>query len=152
MKELNLSVKGLFSPVTDQEFDTLVSEIKMRSRFHEYCMVKGNLEAAGYRVQWTRVRSSMHRVDSAGILSRLARMGCVVRQTYHVPCPLYMLCVVHERDGWGRTLFGWAHYVANHMGIQTRIKPLWERTGTHTRSEDSECSGTGHVHRATERI
>lgn len=93
MKELNLSVKGLFSPATDQEFDTLVSEIKIRSLFHGNRMVKGNLEAAGYRVQWTRVRSSMHRVDSAGNLVTTRKNGLCGPP--NLPCSLPIVHGTH---------------------------------------------------------
>ncbi|KAF3837897.1 hypothetical protein F7725_009665 [Dissostichus mawsoni] len=37
--------------------------------------MKGILKAMGHRVQWKRVSSSMHRVDSVGVLTRMARMG-----------------------------------------------------------------------------
>ncbi|XP_061582483.1 uncharacterized protein LOC133447738 [Cololabis saira] len=33
----------------------------------------------------------MHRVDSVGVLSRMTRLGCVVRRTYAVPYPKYMV-------------------------------------------------------------
>ncbi|KAJ7995067.1 hypothetical protein DPEC_G00256050 [Dallia pectoralis] len=38
--------------------------------------MKGSLQAMGHRVQWERVSASMHRVDSVGVLSRMARLGC----------------------------------------------------------------------------
>ncbi|KAL0154425.1 hypothetical protein M9458_050274, partial [Cirrhinus mrigala] len=50
-------------------------------------MVKGLLQAEGHRVPWERIRASMHRVDSTGIISRLTQLGCVVRRTYSVPSP-----------------------------------------------------------------
>ncbi|KAM6926847.1 uncharacterized protein PEZ65_010306 [Lycodopsis pacificus] len=33
----------------------------------------------------------MHRVDSVGVLARMSRLGCVVRRTYSVPYPKYMV-------------------------------------------------------------
>ncbi|KAJ4941447.1 hypothetical protein JOQ06_011326 [Pogonophryne albipinna] len=56
-----------------------------------YSIVRGALLAKGHRVQWDRVYASMHRVDSVGVLSRMTRMGCVVRRTYTVPYPKYMV-------------------------------------------------------------
>lgn len=91
MKELNPSVKGLFSIFTDEELDAKVSDIKSRMPNSGYRMVRGTLQAMGHRVQWDRVRASMHRVDTLGVLSRLTEMGCVVRRTYTVPCPKYMV-------------------------------------------------------------
>lgn len=91
MKDLNLSVKGLHSNFTDEELDAKVSELKSNMPNAGYCMVRRNLKAMGHRVQWDRIRASMHRVDTVGILSRLTQMGCVVRRTYTLPCPKYMV-------------------------------------------------------------
>uniref|UniRef100_A0A0F8AE44 Integrase core domain-containing protein n=1 Tax=Larimichthys crocea TaxID=215358 RepID=A0A0F8AE44_LARCR len=33
----------------------------------------------------------MHRVDSLGVVSRMSQLGCVVRRTYSVPCPKYLV-------------------------------------------------------------
>ncbi|KAE8278878.1 hypothetical protein D5F01_LYC22457 [Larimichthys crocea] len=33
----------------------------------------------------------MHRVDSLGVVSRMSQLGCVVRCTYSVPCPKYLV-------------------------------------------------------------
>ncbi|KAJ4936277.1 hypothetical protein JOQ06_000876 [Pogonophryne albipinna] len=52
-----------------------------------YRLVKGTLQSRGFRVQWERVRASMHRVDTEGILFRMNQLGCVVRRTYSVPGP-----------------------------------------------------------------
>ncbi|KAK5607430.1 hypothetical protein CRENBAI_023183 [Crenichthys baileyi] len=54
-------------------------------------MASGNDRGAGHRVQWDRVFASMHRVDSVGVLSRMTRLRCVVRRTYTVPYPKYMV-------------------------------------------------------------
>ncbi|KTF78760.1 hypothetical protein cypCar_00048059 [Cyprinus carpio] len=50
-------------------------------------MVKGLLQAQGLRVQYERVRASMHRVDTIGVISRITNLGCIVRRTYSVPSP-----------------------------------------------------------------
>ncbi|CAL8270224.1 unnamed protein product [Arctogadus glacialis] len=52
-----------------------------------YRRMIGLLTARGQRVQWNSVRASMHRVDTAGIVSRMTQLGCVVRRTYSVPGP-----------------------------------------------------------------
>ena len=41
-------------------------------------------------MQWERVKASMHRVDTAGILDRLTGMGCVVRRVYSVRGPRHL--------------------------------------------------------------
>ena len=50
-------------------------------------LVKGTLQSRGFRVQWERVRASMHRVDTVGILFRMNQLGCIVRRTRSVPGP-----------------------------------------------------------------
>ncbi|KAF3833187.1 hypothetical protein F7725_026852, partial [Dissostichus mawsoni] len=60
----------------------------------------------------------MHCVDSVGVLARMTRMGCVVRRTYTVPYPKYMvhidtnhklirfvqLCYLWGIDGYSRKI------------------------------------------------
>lgn len=91
MLENNLSVRVLYSTCTDAELDEHVSQIKERMPHAGYRLVKGTLEAQGHRVQWDRVKASMHRVDSLGILSRMTQLGCIIRRTYSVPCPKYLM-------------------------------------------------------------
>ncbi len=81
MNDFGLSVSGLYSSITDEELDNAVRAIK------------DDMPAAGLgiSVQWPRIAASMHRVDSTGILSTLARLGCVVRRTYSVPGPLSLV-------------------------------------------------------------
>ncbi len=55
-------------------------------------MVKGCLQADGHRVQWERIKQSMHRVDAAGVLERMMQLGCIVRRTY---CGQHPLSLVH---------------------------------------------------------
>ncbi|XP_046889129.1 uncharacterized protein LOC124476229 [Hypomesus transpacificus] len=91
MADNNLSVRGMYSAMTDAEVDERVSEIKERMPHAGYRLVKGTLKAQGHRLQWLRVKASMHRVDSVGILSRMTQLGCVIRRTYSVPCPKYLV-------------------------------------------------------------
>uniref|UniRef100_A0A3B3BJA8 Integrase core domain-containing protein n=1 Tax=Oryzias melastigma TaxID=30732 RepID=A0A3B3BJA8_ORYME len=91
MAENNLSVRNLYSTCTDAELDVLVTEIKARMPNAGYRLVKGTLKAQGHHLGWDRVKASMHRVDSLGILSRMTQLGCVVRRTYSVPGPKYLV-------------------------------------------------------------
>ncbi|XP_034067705.1 uncharacterized protein LOC117543477 [Gymnodraco acuticeps] len=79
------------SGCTDDELDSLITTIKSAMPDAGYRVVRGALLAKGHRVQWERVYASMHRVDSVGVLARMTRMGCVVRRTYTVPYPKYMV-------------------------------------------------------------
>lgn len=91
MNDFGLSVSGLYSCITEEELDNAVRAIKDDMPAAGYRMVRGRLLSLGIRVQWPRIAASMHRVDSIGILSRLARLGCVVRRTYSVPGPLSLV-------------------------------------------------------------
>lgn len=87
MVEWGLSVKATYSNITDAELDSLVATIHTSNPNAGYRMMMGLLRAQGHRVQWDRVRSSMHRVDTASIVFRMSQLGCVVRRTYSVPSP-----------------------------------------------------------------
>lgn len=72
MRECDLSVTSLYSSCTDEELGSLVSEIKSTMPNIGYRVVRGALIAKGHRVQWDRIRASMHRVDGLGVLSRMS--------------------------------------------------------------------------------
>lgn len=82
MHEYGLSIMQCYSNLTDEQLDNLLRSVKARTPHVGCRMMKGILQAMGHRVQWNRVYSSMHRVDSVGVLSRMTRMGCVARRTY----------------------------------------------------------------------
>ncbi|XP_057675536.1 uncharacterized protein LOC130905832 isoform X3 [Corythoichthys intestinalis] len=90
-----LDIEGLqetYSSCSDDELDSLISAIKTSMPDAGCRVVRGALLAQGHRVQWDRVNAAMHRVDSLGMLARLASLGCVVRRTYTVP---YLKYLVH---------------------------------------------------------
>lgn len=91
MAENNLSLSATYSGCSEDELDSLITGIKNTIPDAGCRVVKGALLAQGHRVQWDRVYASMHRVDSVGVLSRMTRLRCVVRRTYTVPYPKYMV-------------------------------------------------------------
>ncbi|XP_078793700.1 uncharacterized protein LOC144987876 [Oryzias latipes] len=91
MSENNISVSATYSKCSDDELDALVTAIKSTMPDAGYRVIRGALLAQGHRVQWDRLYGSMHRVDSGGVLARMTRLGCVVRRTYTVPFPKYMV-------------------------------------------------------------
>uniref|UniRef100_A0A669DYN3 DNA binding HTH domain-containing protein n=1 Tax=Oreochromis niloticus TaxID=8128 RepID=A0A669DYN3_ORENI len=93
MQEYGLSVHASYSSVTDDELDSIVRSVKMRLPHIGYRMMMGELQAMGYRVRWEQVSASMHRVDAAGILERMASVGCVARRVYSVKGPLSLVHV-----------------------------------------------------------
>lgn len=91
MQEFGLSVRGSYSTVTDEELDNVILGIKEQMPNAGYRMVQGHLVSMGLRIQWWRMMASMHRVDAAGIFSRLVSLGCVVRRSYSVRGPLSLV-------------------------------------------------------------
>uniref|UniRef100_A0A671TXF1 Integrase core domain-containing protein n=1 Tax=Sparus aurata TaxID=8175 RepID=A0A671TXF1_SPAAU len=62
MREFGFSVRALYSTCSNAELDYLVTEIKDRTRPHAgYCLVKGSLQARGFR----RIQSAVG--DGAGL-------------------------------------------------------------------------------------
>ena len=87
MSEWGLCVRDLYSTMSDQELDILIRDIHTTNPNAGYRMVMGLLRAQGYRVQWSRIRASMHRVDTLGVVTRMSELRCVVRRAYCVPGP-----------------------------------------------------------------
>uniref|UniRef100_A0A9J8D144 Integrase core domain-containing protein n=1 Tax=Cyprinus carpio carpio TaxID=630221 RepID=A0A9J8D144_CYPCA len=108
MRECDLSVTSLYSSCTDEELDSLVSEIKSTMPNIGYRVVRGALLAKGHRVQWDRICASMHRVDGLGVLSRMSQLGCVARRTYSVPYPKYLVHIDtnHKLIRYSMVIFG----------------------------------------------
>ncbi|KAF6721775.1 hypothetical protein FQA47_019198, partial [Oryzias melastigma] len=111
MQEYGFSVRGSYSIMTDQELDGIISSLKSHMPNAGYRMVHGHLISMGLHVQWWRMKASMHRVDAAGIFSRLTEVGCVVRKCYSVRGPLSLV-----------------HIDTNHKLI--RVERLWRDVWT----------------------
>uniref|UniRef100_A0A096MBU3 Integrase catalytic domain-containing protein n=1 Tax=Poecilia formosa TaxID=48698 RepID=A0A096MBU3_POEFO len=82
MKEHNLSVRKLYSSISDAALDQKVRSIKTRMPNAGYRLVKGSLQAMGVRIPWKRVQMSLQRVDGAGIISRMVQLSCISRCLY----------------------------------------------------------------------
>ncbi|XP_071063045.1 uncharacterized protein [Pseudochaenichthys georgianus] len=108
MREYRLYSRQRYTDATDQELDLAVQRITIEMPTVGYRMVKGRLLSMGMHVQWRRVMASMHRVDSLGILSRLAGLNCIVRRTYSVrgPLSLWHVDTNHKLIRYNIVLFG----------------------------------------------
>uniref|UniRef100_A0A8B9H5Z3 Integrase core domain-containing protein n=1 Tax=Astyanax mexicanus TaxID=7994 RepID=A0A8B9H5Z3_ASTMX len=151
MREFGLSARR-YSNMSDEELDRMVQDVKNEMPMAGYRMVKGRLRSLGVHVQWRRVAASLHRVDSLGIISRLAGLGCVVRRTYSVRGPLslwhvdtnhnlirYNIVLFGAVDGFSRkvmclsvatnnlasTAFAAFKEATEKHGIPSRIEHLW---------------------------
>lgn len=86
-----MSIKQSYSQLTDEELDSVVRSIKAKAPNVGYRMTKGILQGMGHCVQWKRVSASLHRVDSVGVVRRMAGLSCVARRIYSVPGPLHLV-------------------------------------------------------------
>ena len=86
MSEFGLSVTALYSTITDEELDLLVSEIKKDFPNSGSRLMQGHLLSRGHRVSQVRVREALHRVDPEGVAIRFS--SAVQRRKYAVFSPL----------------------------------------------------------------
>ena len=86
MSEYGLSVRALYSVISDQDLDRVVAEIKEDFPNCGYRLMKGHLLHRGYRVTQVRIRESLHRVDPEGIAVRWCSV--IHRRKYTVRSPL----------------------------------------------------------------
>ena len=86
MTEYGLSIGSLYSDVTDQELDQVVSETKVLFPNSGYRMMQGHLLNQGYRITQARIQDSLQRVDSDGIAIRWST--AIERRRYKVKVPL----------------------------------------------------------------
>ena len=86
MTEYGLSIKALYSDITDHQLDSVVEEIKVLFPNSGYRLVKGHLLSQGYRISQLRIRESLQRVDPEGIVIRWA--ATIERRRYRVHSPL----------------------------------------------------------------
>jgi hypothetical protein len=85
MHEQGLNTSQPFSPLTDEELDSVVVEIKHHHPKCGYRMVLGHLRSRGLKIQQHRVRASLRRVDPEGTTVRW--MAAVHRRKYSVRGP-----------------------------------------------------------------
>ncbi|XP_077407559.1 uncharacterized protein LOC144038728 [Vanacampus margaritifer] len=108
MNSWGISVRALYSQLTNDELDNLVSQTHLCNPHAGYRLMMGLLRAQGHRVQWQRIRESMHRVDTAGIVLRMSTLRCVVRRTYSVPGPRSLMHIDtnHKLIRYNMVIFG----------------------------------------------
>ena len=74
-----------FSDISDDDLDILVMQIKEEHRNHGEVLIAGHVAVRNVRVQRTRLRASIHRVDPVNTAQR--RSTAVVRRIYNVGSP-----------------------------------------------------------------
>ena len=107
MRECGVSSASNFSPLTDEELDSKISSYITRhggSTGQSYIIC--HLRSLGLRVQRSRVRESIARLDPK---NSAVRWGVVVyRRNYYVPWPnsLWHLDGHHSLIRWGFVVYG----------------------------------------------
>ena len=85
LREEGMQEDMWFSDISDDDLDILVKQIKEEHCNDGEVLMAGHLAARNIRVQRTRLRASIHRVDPMGTVQR--RMTTVVRRIYNVGNP-----------------------------------------------------------------
>ena len=85
MREQGLSSTQQFASLSDEELDSIVSEIKLSHPQCGYRMVIGHLRSRGLKILQDRVRTSLRRVDPEGTTVRW--MAAIYRRKYSVKGP-----------------------------------------------------------------
>lgn len=85
MSEYGLSIHTTYAELTDNELDSVISEIHREFPMCGNKQMSGHLFSRGLRVQQHRIRESMRRVDPEGTMAR--RLNVIHRRCYSVPAP-----------------------------------------------------------------
>jgi hypothetical protein len=86
MEAYDLSVRSLYSTLSDDDLDAVVRRIQQQFGLCGNRQMQGHLLAEGVRVQQARVRDSQRRVDPGGVALR--RLTSINRRRYQVNGPL----------------------------------------------------------------
>ena len=86
MTQYGLTIGSLFSDITDQDLDSIVSQIKVLFPNCGFHMMQGHLFNQGHRISQARIRESLQRIDPDGVAIRWsATIEC---RAYRVQSPL----------------------------------------------------------------
>lgn len=86
MSQSGLSVKALYSTISDNDLNVLAIKIQEHFPNCGYRMMYAHLLQEGHRVPHSRVRETLRHIDPEGVAVRWA--STVKRRTYSVPSPL----------------------------------------------------------------
>ena len=85
MREFGITVRSTYSLINDHQLNTLVRELQNQYPNCGYRLMKGHLAAMGHRIQESRIRDALRRVDPLGVMSRWIQG--IHRRTYAVAGP-----------------------------------------------------------------
>ena len=87
-RELDLHVESSYADLTDEQLDKVVLQFIGEFPNCGYRRMTGFLLIAGHRVQQSRIRESMRRVDAYGVCLRAIEIRTIRRRKYQVPALL----------------------------------------------------------------
>ena len=87
LHEYGLSTSVVFTPLSDEELDEVVKDVKRDFVQSGYRMVVGVLRSRGLKIQERRVMESLRRVDTEGVLMRSLQLRLINRREYTVYGP-----------------------------------------------------------------
>ena len=85
LSEFGIDSTGTFSDIDDLTLDTTIRSLQVHFPHSGYRMMLGHLRARGLKVQQTRVRESMQRIDPCGTVLRWFQI--TERRSYNVASP-----------------------------------------------------------------
>jgi hypothetical protein len=85
MSLYGLSIRSTYSELTDQELDDITSDVHQEFPMCGSKQMMGHLTSRGIRVQQSRVRESLRRIDPAGTVAR--QLQAINRRCYKVAAP-----------------------------------------------------------------
>ncbi len=74
-----------YTDITDNELDDLMKELRYHQPFAGQIILMGILKSKGFRIHRQRLRDSLHRIDSFGMMNRWANI--IPRRVYKVAGP-----------------------------------------------------------------
>lgn len=86
-QEYKLHTSVAFTPLSDEELDEVVKDIKRDFVQSGYRMILGVLRSRGLRIQERRVMESLRRVDVEGVIMRSLQLRIIHRRKYKVYGP-----------------------------------------------------------------
>ena len=114
LKEFAISSGQFFTAIDDQTLDCTVQTILVSFPSYDYRRMTGAVLSREIRVQQTRIRESMRRVNPEGVLLRALTINTVNRRRYSVYAPLALwhidgnhklIRLVSLINSYGRILF-----------------------------------------------
>ena len=82
--EFGLSIGATYAELSDAQLDAVIGDIVRDFPNVGYKRLTGLLQARGLRVQQSRIRESMRRVNPEGTLLRALELNVIRRRRYHV--------------------------------------------------------------------